>query len=166
MLQAGPGCLVFITAYRGRSNQCQLNTENSLDRGLERKHVQFFPFFWAHLFGAGSKKKPGFHHISIQQCHYLLKWQWSFHLLSFPYQNRNLSTQNILRFSIYREETDSWTRRIDLWVPRGEQEGSGMDGEFGVGRCKLLYLEWLSNKVLLYSTGNYVQSLGTEHDGR
>ena len=33
--------------------------------------------------------------------------------------------------------------------------GSGMDGEFGIGRCKLMYLGWISNKVLLYSTGNY-----------
>ena len=35
-----------------------------------------------------------------------------------------------------------------------------------VGRCKLLHLGWISNEVLLYSTGNYIQSLGTEHDGR
>ena len=34
-----------------------------------------------------------------------------------------------------------------------------MDWEFGVSRYKLLYLEWLSNEVLLYSTGNYIQSL-------
>ena len=33
-----------------------------------------------------------------------------------------------------------------------------MDWEFGVGRCKLFYLEWLSNGVLLDFTGNYVQS--------
>ena len=44
--------------------------------------------------------------------------------------------------------------------------GSGMDREFEVGRCKLLHLEWISNEVLLYSTGNYIQSLGVEHDGR
>ena len=30
----------------------------------------------------------------------------------------------------------------------------------------LLHLEWISNEVLLYSTGNYDQSLGIEHDGR
>ena len=41
-----------------------------------------------------------------------------------------------------------------------------MDREFGVGRCKLLHLEWISNEVLLYSTGNNIQSLGIEHDGR
>ena len=42
---------------------------------------------------------------------------------------------------------------------------SGMDWEFGVGRCKLLHLERISNEVLLYSTGNYIQSLVIEHDG-
>ena len=35
-----------------------------------------------------------------------------------------------------------------------------------VGRCKLLHLEWISHEVLLYSTGNYIQSLVIEHDGR
>ena len=34
-------------------------------------------------------------------------------------------------------------------------EGSAMDWEFGVGRCKLLHLEWTSNEVLLYSSENY-----------
>ena len=31
--------------------------------------------------------------------------------------------------------------------------GGGMDWEFGVSRRKLLYLEWINNKVLLYSKG-------------
>ena len=44
--------------------------------------------------------------------------------------------------------------------------GSGLDREFGVSRCKLLPLEWLSNEVLLFSTGNYIQSFVVEHDGR
>ena len=29
--------------------------------------------------------------------------------------------------------------------------------EFGISTCKLLYIEWINNKVLLYSTGNYIQ---------
>ena len=43
-----------------------------------------------------------------------------------------------------------------------------MDGGFRVSRCKLLHLEWISNgnDVLLYSTGNYIQSLGIDHDGK
>ena len=48
----------------------------------------------------------------------------------------------------------------------------GMDGEFGVCRCKLLHtcrllhLEWISNGVFLYSPGNCVQYLGLKHDRR
>ena len=37
-----------------------------------------------------------------------------------------------------------------------EEGGSGMDWEFGVNRCKLLHLEWISNENLLYSIGNYI----------
>ena len=51
-------------------------------------------------------------------------------------------------------------------VAKGERGGSGMDREFGVVRCKLLHLEWISNEVLLNSTGNCIQSLGTEYDGK
>ena len=45
-----------------------------------------------------------------------------------------------------------------MWVPRGR------DWEFGVNRCKLQPLEWISNGILLYGTGNYVWSLVKEHD--
>ena len=41
-----------------------------------------------------------------------------------------------------------------------------MDWKLGVSRCKLLHLDWISNEVLLHSTGNYNQSLAVEHDGR
>ena len=34
--------------------------------------------------------------------------------------------------------------------------GSGIDWEFGINRCKPLPLEWMSNEILLYSTGNYI----------
>ena len=34
--------------------------------------------------------------------------------------------------------------------------GSGMDWELGVNRFRLLPLEWISNEILLCSTGNYV----------
>ena len=39
-----------------------------------------------------------------------------------------------------------------------------MDGELGVHRCRLLPLEWMSNEILLGSTGNYVWSLMMEPD--
>ena len=34
--------------------------------------------------------------------------------------------------------------------------GCGVDWELGVNGCKLLPLEWISNEILLCSTGNYV----------
>ena len=66
---------------------------------------------------------------------------------------------------IYRTETDS-DMENRLVVAKGEGGGSGMDWEFRVSRCKLFHLEWISNEVLLYSTGSSIQSLGIEHDGR
>ena len=48
----------------------------------------------------------------------------------------------------------------------GGGRGSRMDWEFGVSRCKLLHLKWISNEDLLYSTGDYIQSLVIEHDRR
>ena len=55
--------------------------------------------------------------------------------------------------------------REQTCVCRGGEERGG-DWEFGVSRRKLLHLEGLSNGVLPYSTGNYIQYLGTDHDGR
>ena len=48
-------------------------------------------------------------------------------------------------------------------LPREGEGGRGTNWGFAVNRCKLLHLEWI-NKVLLYSTGNYIQSLGIDHD--
>ena len=53
-----------------------------------------------------------------------------------------------------------------LVVAKGGGGRSGMDMELGVSKCKLLPLEWIGNEVLLYRTGNYIQSLGIDHDGR
>ena len=41
-----------------------------------------------------------------------------------------------------------------------------MEREFVVGRCKLLHLEWIKNKVPLYSTGSYIQYPVTNHIGK
>ena len=45
---------------------------------------------------------------------------------------------------------------LRLVVAKREGRGSGMDWEFEISKCKLLYLEWISNEILLYSTGNYI----------
>ena len=38
--------------------------------------------------------------------------------------------------------------------------------EFGLSRGKLLYIEWINNKILLYSTGNYIQYPVIKHNGK
>ena len=51
-------------------------------------------------------------------------------------------------------------------VAKGEGVGGGMEWEAGVSRCKLLYREWINNKVLLYSRGNYTQYPMINHNGK
>ena len=50
-------------------------------------------------------------------------------------------------------------------VAKGEGSGGGMEWEFGISRCKL-FIEWIKNKVLIYSTGNYVQYPVINHNGK
>ena len=51
-------------------------------------------------------------------------------------------------------------------LPRGRGGEGGMEWEFGISRCKLLYIDWINNKVLLHSTGNYIQYPVINHDGK
>ena len=44
--------------------------------------------------------------------------------------------------------------------------GGGMEWEVGVSRCKLLYIEQINNKVLPYSTENYIQYPMINHNGK
>ena len=39
-----------------------------------------------------------------------------------------------------------------------------MEWEFGISRCKLVYIEWINSKVRLYSTENYIQYLVINHN--
>ena len=83
---------------------------------------------------------------------------------------------NTIWYHLY-VESKIWHKWSYLWngntdienrlvVAKGEGLGGGVGWEFGVGRCKLLHLEWINNKVLLYSTGNYIQSPGINHNGK
>ena len=44
-----------------------------------------------------------------------------------------------------------------LAVAKWEGVGRVVEWEVGVSRCKLLYPKGINNKVLLYSTENYIQ---------
>ena len=67
---------------------------------------------------------------------------------------------------IYETETDSQVKR--RLVVAIEEGGCGrrMDWEIGVNICKPLYIEWINNKVPLYSTGNYIQYLVINRKGK
>jgi hypothetical protein len=66
-----------------------------------------------------------------------------------------LPSENVVLHNecIYETETDIENR---LMVAI-EGSGGGRDWEFGISRCKILYVEWINKKVMLYSTGNYIQ---------
>ena len=76
------------------------------------------------------------------------------------WNNLNYDTNEL----IYETETDS--QRTDLRLPRVRWGGGRMDWEFGVSRCKVLYTEWINNKVQLCSTGNSIQYPGINHNGK
>ena len=48
----------------------------------------------------------------------------------------------------------------------GREGVEGKDWEFGINKCKLVHTGWINNKVLLYSTGNYIQYPMINHNGK
>ena len=53
-----------------------------------------------------------------------------------------------------------------LVVAKREDSWGGKDWEFEANRCKLLYVKWINSKILLYSTGNCIQSPEINHNGK
>ena len=58
---------------------------------------------------------------------------------------------------IYKTETDRHGEQT-CGCHGGGELGEGWSWESGINRCKLLYIKWINNKVLLYSTRNYLIS--------
>ena len=55
-------------------------------------------------------------------------------------------------------------RKEQICSCQGTGERGRMDWESGISRCRLLYMEWINNKALLYSTGNYIQYAIINHN--
>ena len=64
-----------------------------------------------------------------------------------------MTQTNLSMKQAYREQTCSCPGVASL----GGGHMGRMDLGVGISRCKLLYIEWTNNKVLLYSTGNHIQ---------
>ena len=69
-----------------------------------------------------------------------------------------------MNFSMKQKQNHS--HRKQTGVAKGEGVGGGVDWEFEISRCKLVYIEWINNKILLYSPGNYIQYPVINHNGK
>ena len=58
----------------------------------------------------------------------------------------------------HREQTCSCQERRRM--------GEGWTRSLGLADTNYLYREWINNKVLLYSTGNYIQNPVISHNGK
>ena len=70
------------------------------------------------------------------------------------------------QMNVSMKQKQTYRHREQTWLPRGSEGGGGLNWEFVVSRCKLLYIECIHNKVLLYSTGNYIQYPVINHNGK
>ena len=63
-----------------------------------------------------------------------------------------------MNISMRQKQTYNIGNRLGL--PRGRR------GKGEIRRGKLVYIEWISKKILLYSTGNYSQYPVINHNGK
>ena len=63
------------------------------------------------------------------------------------------------------KQTQTHRHREETVVAKEEGRGGGKDWELGISRRNLLYIGWINNKVLLYSTGHYIQYLMINQNG-
>ena len=49
-------------------------------------------------------------------------------------------------------------------VAKGKSGSRGVDWESGISRCRLLYIEWINDKVLPDNTGNYTHYSVISHN--
>ena len=57
--------------------------------------------------------------------------------------------------NLHNTEIDPQTQKTNLWLPKGK--GGGINQEFGVKIYTVLYIKQITNKDLLYNTGNSAQ---------
>ena len=80
------------------------------------------------------------------------------HFITYMW-NINYGTNEL----IYKTETDSQRENRPVIAKEvGVRDGLGV----WIGRCKLVNIGWINNKVLLHSTGNYIQCLEINHSGK
>ena len=71
--------------------------------------------------------------------------------------HRGFGKENLLSFMQGKKKKILNGHRKQTCGCQGGGGGGEMEWEVGVSRCKLLYIGRINNKVLLHSTGNYMQ---------
>ena len=77
----------------------------------------------------------------------------------------NLKKKKDTNEIIYGTEIDPQTEITNLWLPKGEG-GGGINWEVGINIYTPLYIKYITNKKLLYSTGNYAQYFVITYEGK
>ena len=91
-------------------------------------------------------------------------WNLKYDTIEPIYETEGRSTPKVGLFKCTRNRLTDIENR--LVVAKGQEVGGGMEWEVGISRCKLLYIEWINNKVLLCSTGNYIQHPMINRNGK
>ena len=77
------------------------------------------------------------------------------------------SKKNDTNELIYKTETNSQISKTNLWLPKGKRGvGGGINQELGTNIHTLLYIKWITNRDLLYSTGNSAQYSAITYMGK
>ena len=134
----------------------------SIDRGLDKDVVHIYN----RILPSHKKEWNNAIYSNIVWCEYHTKWSKSERQI--PYDITYIWNLNVWHKWTYLQNKKQAYREQPCSCQRGEgtQVRRGVHREFGVGRCKLLHLEWINNKVLMYGTGSYVQYPGINHNGK
>ena len=81
-----------------------------------------------------------------------------------PYDTTYMWNLNVAQMNLSTRQKQTHRHREQTGGCQRAGGWGGKDWEFGINRGKLLYIGWINNKVLLYSTGKYIQYPVTNHN--
>ena len=111
-----------------------------------------------------TKKKMKYCHLQLhgwtQRILYLVKSDRERQML---YGINYMWNLKIRQMNLYTKQKWTHRQRTYLQLPKGRGREGVTNQEYGINRYKLLYMKQISNKDLLYTTGNYIQYLVTTY---
>ena len=68
--------------------------------------------------------------------------------------------------NLFTKQKQTHRHRKQTYGYQRGKVGGGIDQEFGFSRNTLLYIKQINNEDLLYNTGNYIQCLVINYNGK